>query len=341
MAPLRWGIVGPGWHVDRFMGPGLTHAQDTVLHAICSRDQARAEAVARKFGAAKTYTSYEAMLDDPQLDVVYVCSPNFLHREHTVKAAERGKHVLCEKILALTLAECTDMIEACEKAGVRLATAFNARNHPAHREARDYVATGALGELIAADAMWASGPRGRGEMEPRTGLRDWWNHLDLAGAGALYGPGTHALDLVRFILADEAVAVTALTDAHEPERPLERSLVTSLRMRSGALVTVHASRILPDPRNDVVVYGVNARIACLNTMSTTFTGTLEIKDAAGSRSKTYGEGDQFVLQVEAFNHAVRTRGKAPATGWDGYKTQELCLAVLESARSGKTVHLGK
>lgn len=93
------------------MGLGITRAQGAMLPAVCSRGQGRAEAVARKFGASATYTSYEVMLEDPQLDVVYVCSPNFLHREHTVKAAQRGKHVLCEKILALTLADCAAMIE--------------------------------------------------------------------------------------------------------------------------------------------------------------------------------------------------------------------------------------
>lgn len=335
----RWGIVGIGWHAERFMALGIAHAKGAILHSVCSRDIGRAHAFAQRHGAAKTYSSYEAFLEDPQLDVVYVCSPNFLHREHVVKAAERRKHVLCEKVLALTLEDCAHMIEACDRAGVKLGTAFNARNHPAHRDARDYVASGSLGTIVAVQAMWASGARGLGEMEPRTGLRDWWNHSETAGGGALLGPGVHPMDLVRFILNDEVAAVTAQTDAQGPQSPLERSTAVLLHMRSGALAAVTSSRIIPDPRNDLHVYGVSGRLSCLGTLSTALKGSCEITDGSGVRATTYPAGDQFVLQVEAFNRAVTENGQPPATGWDGYKAQELCLAVFESARTGRSVQL--
>ncbi|HEX2773752.1 MAG TPA: Gfo/Idh/MocA family oxidoreductase, partial [Micromonosporaceae bacterium] len=128
----RWAFIGTG-RVSRQMAEAVGRADGARLHGVLSRRPETAGAFARAHGAATTYASLEAMLADPEVDVVYVASPNGLHREHVVAAAEAGKHVLCEKPMANDPGDCLAMIAACSRAGVRLGIGFQYRQHPAHR----------------------------------------------------------------------------------------------------------------------------------------------------------------------------------------------------------------
>ena len=115
--PLGWGIVGIGSHADRFVAQAISRTPDTQLVAVCSRDIGRAQAFAAKHHANRAYDSLDQMLKDPALDVLYIATPNKLHLEQTVAAARAGKHVFCEKPMALTVAECEKMIRVCEDVG--------------------------------------------------------------------------------------------------------------------------------------------------------------------------------------------------------------------------------
>ncbi|MSQ26298.1 MAG: Gfo/Idh/MocA family oxidoreductase [Dehalococcoidia bacterium] len=336
---LSWGIVGIGAHADQFMAPGIVRAPGNSIAAVCSRDAGRAAAFATKHGAPRSYTDYASLLRDPSVQAIYIASPNFLHADHTVAAAAAGKHVLCDKPLAMTLEDCTRMIHACARANVTLATGFHMRTHPAHQQMRRLVAEGAPGKIVAVDAMWSIGTRGMTDMPPRTGLRDWWNHPEQSGGGAMYGSGIHVLDLLRFIMNDEVSQVFAFTDAHPPEQPLDLMTTAMLRFRSGVQATMKTSRIMPDPRNGITAYGVQQRIACIDTFSIVIQGDLAIMDAAGERIQHIPQDDPFKLQVEAFAHAVEHKTPPPATGLDGYRAAEISLAIFESARTGKMITL--
>ena len=130
MTPLRWGILGTA-RINRMLIPPLRVSPGNRLLAVASRDQARGEAYALEWEIGRVHGSYEALLADPEIDVVYIPLPNHLHAEWTIKAARAGKHVLCEKPLALTVEEVDAMAAACREAGVVLAEAFMYRHHPA------------------------------------------------------------------------------------------------------------------------------------------------------------------------------------------------------------------
>ena len=110
---IGWGIIGIGKHVNRFIAPAAKIAADTQLVAACSRSMDKAERFAAQFGVKRAYDSLDEMLKDPELDVLYIATPNKLHADQTVKAAAAGKHVLCEKPMALTEDDCHRMIDAC------------------------------------------------------------------------------------------------------------------------------------------------------------------------------------------------------------------------------------
>ena len=127
-----WGIVSTGKHPDIKIGPAIAAATGGELVGVYSRDQQRADAFAQKHGARAAYCQLADLLKDSRVDGVFVSSPNALHAEHVVQAAEAGKHVLCEKPMATTIADAVRMLQACRRAGVTLGVAFNLRQHPAY-----------------------------------------------------------------------------------------------------------------------------------------------------------------------------------------------------------------
>ena len=128
--PFGWGIVSTGTHPDVKIAPAMAAADGGELVGVYSRDQHRAEAFAQKHGAHAAYSQLGDLLKDSRVDGVFVSSPNALHAEHVVQAAEAGKHVLCEKPMATTVADAVRMLQACRRAAVTLGVAFNLRQHP-------------------------------------------------------------------------------------------------------------------------------------------------------------------------------------------------------------------
>src|SRR5262245_59140778 len=170
-----WGIVSTGRHPDVKVAPAMSAAAGGELAAVYSRDQGRADAFAERHGTRAAYAKLDELLADSRVDGVFVCSPNALHAAHVIQVAQAGKHVLCEKPMATTIADGARMVQVCRSAGVRFGVAFNLRHHPAHTRAREIVASGALGRVVVAQGQWAFGVRGRDGSPPRNELNQWWD----------------------------------------------------------------------------------------------------------------------------------------------------------------------
>jgi|FaiFalFF_MnMetaG_3_1042247.scaffolds.fasta_scaffold00827_3 1,5-anhydro-D-fructose reductase (1,5-anhydro-D-mannitol-forming) len=336
MPTFGWGIIGIGDHADRFIAPAITKAQGARLVAVVSRDLGRARAFAQRHGAAGSYDSIPDFLRHPGLDIVFIASPNALHKEHTLLAAQAGKHVLVEKPMALSVADCWAMIEECRRRGVVLGVGFHARQHPAHQEVRRLVRHGVLGDLVLIQGQWARGVRGEKRAAPFTGLRAWWGDPALAGGGAMMGMGVHLIDLVRYISGQEVTEVVAMTDERE-DRPLEELAIALLGLSGGAYATLVCSRRLPDSLNNLVVYGVNGRAVGHGTLGTTLTGRLEVETTQVQTAIAYTAGDMYQAQVEAFQRALVEGGEPPATGLDGLRVCQVTEAIFRSQREGRRV----
>ncbi|MBI2919047.1 MAG: Gfo/Idh/MocA family oxidoreductase [Chloroflexi bacterium] len=333
--PLGWGIIGIGLHADRCMAPAIAKAEGGKLVAVCSRDPGRAAAFAAKHGAQRSYRDYGAMLRDDGVEAVYVATPNNLHAAQTIEAARAGKHVLCDKPMALTVPDAERMIEACARKGVKLGMAFQNRHHPAHVEARRLIALGAVGEVSVARAEYSrplSGPS----------RSNWRGDPAVAGAGSLMGMGLHPLDLLRYLTGREVELVQALTDEQLPDH-LDNRVLVLLRLQGGCHATVTACHNYLFPRNDVVVYGTRATIAGVGTVGMQLAGHLEVTGPEGISRKEFPGHDPVIgsyrLMVEAFSRSV-TEGEEPnASGRDGLEMVRLAQAVLESSRQGKAIVL--
>lgn len=197
---LKWGILGCAGIAKRAVVPGLGESKFNEAAAIASRDADKAKRTAEELGIPVAYDSYEALLADDSIDVVYIPLPNHLHKEWTIRAAEAGKHILCEKPIALTAREAAEMAEAAAKAGVVLAEAFMYRHHPRYDTIKELIGSGAIGEIRGIRGAFTFNNAGdKANVRYR---KDW-------GGGSIYDVGCYPISAARLLLGREPEAATA------------------------------------------------------------------------------------------------------------------------------------
>ncbi len=333
--PIGWGILGTGSLAKNHMGPAIGKAVDTKLVAVCDVRLDVAQEFAGRNGVERAYDSLEKMLEDPEMEVLLIATPNNQHAEQTLRAAEAGKHVLCEKPMALTVADCDRMIEACEKHHVKLGVDFQNRYHPAHIEARRLIQSGAAGEINVVEAKYCRGSF-------RGFNKGWRIDPRIAGAGALMGQGLHPIDLLRFLLNSEVREVRALTDEAPPLRPVDDMNYIILTFDNEAHGVVISGILAPRPDNDAVLYGEKAKITCKGTVGMWLRGDLVVEGDAFNMRMTFPSNDSpelYIRVVEDFNRCILENTKPMISGENGLQMVRITNAVLESSRQGRAVRI--
>lgn len=196
---LKWGILGCASIAKRAVIPGVQQSRLNEVSAIASRDEEKAKKTAEELNIPKAYGSYEELLEDPTIDVIYVPLPNHLHKEWSIRAAEAGKHVLCEKPLALTEAEAAEMAEAAAKAGIHLAEAFMYRHHPRYDMIKRLIDEGVIGDIRGIHSAFTFNSSGN---HANVRFRKDW------GGGSIYDIGCYPINAARLLLGKEPEAVT-------------------------------------------------------------------------------------------------------------------------------------
>lgn len=202
MTEIRWGVLGGAGIARKAMLPALQAARGCRVVALASRSPKRGAQMAQAFGIAQLHDSYEALLADPEIDAVYIPLPNHLHVPMTLKALEAGKHVLCEKPLAMTLGEARQVVLAARRAGRHVAEAFMTRHHPQWQRAKALIEAGAIGRLSAVQALFSY---------CNTDPENVRNQAAIGGGG-LYDIGCYAIDTARFFFNEPPSMVTAAMD---------------------------------------------------------------------------------------------------------------------------------
>lgn len=339
---LRWAIVSTGQHADTKIAPAMALTPQTELVAVYSRDRARAEAFAQRHGAQAAYDTMRDLLRDDRIDAVFVNSPNALHADVTLQAAQAGKHVLTEKPMATTLNDAVAMVRGCRDAGVKLGVGFHLRQHPVHREARRLLAQGVIGQVALAQGQWGFGVRGEVTPPPREGLRQWWDEPEMIGwASTMMGTGVHVVDTLRFLLGQEVTEVAAITDGQRPQQPLEQLVAMSLRFEAGVIATVCCGRRLPDSHHDVVLYGSEGRISGLDTLGEGRQGSLQVMSETVNKTASINANllANYVDELTDFQQAIRDDREPAASGLDGLRVVQVTLAMIASARDKRTVSI--
>ena len=325
---LGWGMVSTGRASDVLMAPAINAEPDSRVAAVFSRDREKADAFAAKHGG-KAYTSYAEMLNDPEVNVVYIASPNAMHAEQALEAAKAGKHIYCEKPLALNVKDAHRVFEACKKAGVKLGVDFQTRHYAPNAEAVKLIRDGAIGDVIVMQIESCAGANP---------LKGWRTDPALAGMGSVNNIAVHPLDLARYFAGSEASEVVAMTNAGRSD-DLETISLILVRFESGAIAYINGSQAAPNPRADMEIYGSAGRISGRNTTRPFIEGELIVHSGGEEKSIPFSTKDGFRRAVAAFNRAVIDDTEPNPSGQDGVKSVELVDAITRSARTGTVVKL--
>jgi xylose dehydrogenase (NAD/NADP) len=322
----RWGILGTGM-IAKVLADAIGHADNAELVAVGSRKLDIAQAFAADRGVPTAHGSYDELLADPNVDVVYVSLPNTLHCEWTIKAAEAGKHVLCEKPLAISVDECERMLAAAEANDVRLMEGFMYRCHPQTMRLREIVDEGRIGELRIVHSTFSfsvSDPSNIRLSKPLHG-------------GGLMDVGCYCVNLVRFIAGAEPIAVFGAA-AYGDESGVDESFAGTLVFDSGAFGQFDVG-VKSAGRSGAGIVGSTGRIAVPAPWKPREAATVTVHDASGAEEVTIQGGDPYVLEVEHFSRCV-TEGERPILSRaDSIGNMAAICALHESARTGEVVRL--
>ncbi|WP_448626461.1 Gfo/Idh/MocA family protein [Geodermatophilus sp. URMC 64] len=322
---MRWGLIGASDIAAGSIIPGIRAQAGSRVVAVHSRSAERGAAYARAHGIDRAYDTLPALLADPEVDAVYVSTTNDRHAEEAIAAAAAGRHVLCEKPLALSLADARAMVDAADRAGVVLATNHGRRNDPALHAARDVVQAGVLGTPLAARTATAV-------LLPEQLRR--WRLRGEAGGGVALDLLVHDADTLRFVLADDVVAVQA--GAQPAGGAAETRLAGVLTTAAGLLATFLCSFDTPHGDSTLEVFGSEAALRAWRQPGRP--SGLILRTPSGEEPVALPEAPPVgVATIAAFEAAVRGEGRPTATGEDGVASLAVALAALESARSGARV----
>ncbi len=331
--PIRFGVLSTANIARAAVAPAIRAADGARLAAVGSRDESRALAFADRIGAPRAHGTYEALLDDPEVDAIYLALPNALHESWTIRALEAGKHVLCEKPLAPTAAACARMGDAAERADRVLAEAFMYRHHPRLLAAAEAVRSGRIGRPTFVTTTFTFAVTDPANIRLSR---------ELAG-GALLDVGCYTVDVVLRLLGEDPDAVTAYArfDGDDPRAGVDLETSASLRFPSGATASATSALTLPR-RESVEVRGTEGTLrfekSFLPGPDATET-TFVAPDGVETLERHPGE-DPYRAMVEAFVRRVRGEPRATdpvADARTAARTVRVLEAAAASARGGGAV----
>ena len=326
---IRWGILSAANIAVKKVIPAMQQSEFCDIAAIASRSLEKAESAARALKIEKFYGSYQELIDDPEIDAIYNPLPNDLHVEWTTKAAEAGKHVLCEKPLALTADEAAKLIEVRDRCGVKIEEAFMVRTHPQWLAVKNLIAQNRIGKLRAITAFFSyfNDDAGNIRNKPEN------------GGGALYDIGCYCINLPRFITGEEPEKVAAL---------IERDAATGIDKLTSAILdfpSCHATftcstQLVPYQR--MQFFGDKGRVEVEIPVNIPVDSPTRIYVDDGA--DLYGKSveiieilaaDQYTIQGDSFSRAILENTEQAVSLEDSVKNMAVIDAVFRAAETGK------
>ena len=326
MSDLRIGVLSTANIATEKVIPGMRRARRVEVVAIASRDGDGARAVAERLAIPRAHGSYEALLADPEVDAVYIPLPNHLHAEWTIAAVRAGKHVLCEKPLAMTAADAERMAAAASDAGVVLMEAFMYRLHPSWVAVRELVATGRIGRLAAVQSWFSY------YNDDPANIRN----IRAVGGGALYDIGCYNVNLSRLLFGGEPVRVTASV-TRDPTSGVDIRTSAILEFEDGVATFTCSTRTETDQR--VHIYGTEGRIAIGIPFNIPPDRPTEVFVTSGgdppvapaTETLTFPVADAYAVEAEVFAAAILAGAPLPFTPDDAVANLRVIERIFAAA----------
>lgn len=328
MKKIRFGIIGAGGFASKRPMPGLLKAKNCRAVALLHYDVDLTD-IAKENGIKKIHDNIDDFLSDPEIDAVYIATPVFTHCDLAVKAASAGKHVLVEKPMALTVADCGKMIDVCAKNKVRLKVGYMRRYHPCHQKIKEIIDSGRLGRIIEARIQThLLYPAQKGA---------WRQDAKISGGGAFMDMGSHCLELMEFFLGDIS-HVTAVADNIAYKYKAEDTAVAIFKFKSGALGIVDSSFSIPHRRNVIEIYGLEATLLAEKTAGPFSDPKLVLIDDGGEKEiKVSSKKDQYCAEFEDLADAIITGREPDMNGPDGLRNLKQIQALYKSAKENRRI----
>ncbi len=325
---MRWGLVGASNIAAGHM-IGAFRATGGEVAAVMGGAIDRVRTYAGEHGIAVATDSLDKLLSYPGIDCVYISSTNEKHHAQALAAIAAGKHVLCEKPLAMTVAEAREMVLAAEARGVVFATNHHLRNAGTHLAIREAVAAGRIGRVLSLRVFHAV------HLPPH--LQGWRIDNPSAGGGVIPDITVHDADTVRFHLDEDPAEVVAVAATSGMGVGVEDSVMSVWTMPSGAMVFAHESFTHRFAGTGFEVHGTEGSIIARGVMTQRPVGEVELVTEAGREALPFGHHNLYHRAVTQFVEAVAGQGRPAADGWDGVKSLAVALAVREAAGTGRRV----
>lgn len=324
---IRFGIAGFGLHAVRRLMPGFALARNCRVVALSRRDVSKGREAADRYGIPHVFTSTEELCRCPEVDAVFVATPNACHLQDVLTATSAGKPVLCEKPMAMDAGQCRQMVEAARKAGILLGVAQVFRFEESTKRFRERIAAGQIGRPIFARAEFSYPGIGH--------ARTWLYDRSISGGGPIADVGVHCIDALRYILQDEVRRVDAIGRSDEQSGNVESAAILALEFERGTLATVLVST-RAHYRTPIEVVGEAGVLRADDALNVEKPIRLELwRDGGLLAEETVSNHLAYAQQVDAFGVAVEGRDTFPVTGEEGWKNQMVLDAAYQSLLSGK------
>jgi len=326
---VKWGVLSTASIAVRKVIPAMQNGEWCEVTAIASREKKKAEETARKLGVAKAYGSYEELLADPQIEAIYNPLPNHLHVPWSIRAAEAGKHVLCEKPLSLTVGEAKALLAARNRTGVKMGEAFMVKTHPQWLRTRELIRAGRIGELRLIMGNFSYFDRDAASVA----------NIAEFGGGALMDIGCYPVTTSRFVFEEEPIRVMGLVE-RDPEMKIDRLTSGILEFPRGRAIFSCSTQLVYHQRMEFL--GTKGRIELEIPFSAPNDrpSRIIIDDGpdlfgGGRTTEEFAACDQYAIQGELFSRAIREGGEVPVTIEDAIRNMAVLEAVFRSAETGR------
>ena len=325
---VRWGVLGAAKIALNKVIPAMQKGEWSEVAAIASRDFEKAERAAQDLGIPKVYGSYEKLLADSEIEAIYNPLPNHLHVPWSIKAAEAGKHVLCEKPVSLSVKEAAELVAARDRTGVKIQEAFMVKTHPQWLETLDLIESGRIGELRAISGHFSYFNRDAANIR----------NIASYGGGALMDIGCYAVTISRFIFKEEPARVVSLIE-RDPVTKIDRLTSAILDFPSGQSAFTCSTQHVPYQR--MQFFGTQGRMEV--EIPFNIPTDLPTRILIDNGSDLFGAGievreippfNQYTIQGDLFSRAIREGTEAPIRLEDAVNNMKVIEAIFRSSESG-------
>lgn len=326
---VRFGIAGFGLHAVKRLMPGFAKAKRCRVTALSRRSMATARDSAAEYKIPLGFDSVAAMAASPEVDAVLVTTPNASHLVDVLAAIDAGKHVLCEKPMAMNADECRQMVEAARRRGVVFGVAHVFRFDESVLRFRELLKSGKIGKAIFARSEFSF-------LADPSHPRKWLYDSAIAGAGPIFDIGVHCIDTLRFVLNDEVTRVSASAASDERSGDVESAASLTLEFSRGTIGTVLVS-YRAAYRTPLELVGDSGVIRAEDALNVEHPIEIQLqREGKVVETATVSNQSVYALQVDAFADAVEGKSRFPIPGEEGWRNQEVLDAAMRSLRTGKS-----